>query len=528
MIRIKQIKIPVEEYNEKKLQTAISKKIKRNPNEFSIVKIVKLSLDARKKENISYILEVDVNTIKEKQILIQNNKDIFITPDETYKYPTKGTNPLNNRPIIVGTGPAGLFCAYILAEMNYKPILIERGEKVEDRIKTVEEFWNTGLLNENSNVQFGEGGAGTFSDGKLNTMSKDKEHRHKKVFEIFVNNGANEEIMYTYNPHIGTDYLRNIIKNIREKIINLGGTIHYNTTLTNIFTKNNHITSIEVNNKDIIETDILVLAIGHSARDTYKMLLDKGIKLEPKPFAIGLRIEHPQKEINKAQYGEKYKYLPPASYKLTYQTKERRGVYTFCMCPGGFVVNASSEKGKLAINGMSNSKRDTKNANSAIVVTIGPDDYGKKPLDGIEYQRKIEEKAYTIGKGKIPIQLLEDFANNKKTNILKTVSPILKGNYEFSNINDILPDYLTNSIKEAIPNFAKKIKCFDNPNAILAAVESRTSSPVRIPRDELYESNIKGIYPCGEGAGYSGGITTSAIDGIKIAEAIISKYNNKN
>ena len=528
MIRIRQIKIPITSYKEEHLKKYIANKIKCKESDITNVNIVKKSIDARQKPNIYYILEVDITTPKEQIILKQKSNDIIITPDETYKYPSPGDKKLNNRPIIVGSGPAGLFCAYLLAELGYKPIIIERGEKVDERVKTVNTFWNTGKLNSESNVQFGEGGAGTFSDGKLNTMTHDKEHRHKKVFETFVENGANPEIFYLQNPHIGTDILRNVIKNIRNKIIDQGGTFYYSTCLSDINIQDNKVVSIEINHKEIIETDILVLAIGHSARDTFKMLLTKGINLQPKPFAVGLRIQHSQETINKSQYGENYKLLPPASYKLTYQTKSGRGVYSFCMCPGGYVVNASSEPGRLAINGMSNHKRDTTNANSALVVTVGPKDYGSSPLDGMNYQRTLEEKAYNLGNGKIPIQLLKDFNNNNATTKLGDLFPVLKGDYQLSNLNEILPDYISNSIKEAIPNFAKKIKYFDKENTILAGIESRTSSPIRIPRDENFESNITGIYPCGEGAGYSGGITTSAIDGIKVAEAIISTYKITN
>ena len=355
-------------------------------------------------------------------------------------------------------------------------------------------------------------------------MTKDIEHRHKKVFEIFVECGANQEIMYSHTPHIGTDILRNVIKNMRNKIIDLGGEFYYNSTLTDINIQNNKVTSIEINHQNTIDTEVLVLAIGHSARDTFKMLLDKGLNLQPKPFAVGIRIQHPQEIINKSQYGEKYKLLPPANYKLTYQTSTKRGVYSFCMCPGGYVVNASSEKDRLVINGMSNHKRDTKNANSALVVTVGPNDYGNNPLDGMNYQIKLEEKAYQLGNGRIPIQLLKDFINNKKTTRLGRVSPVFKGEYQLSNLNELLPNYVSDSIKEAIPKFARKIKNYDMDDAILAGIESRTSSPIRIPRNEEYESEVKGIYPCGEGAGYAGGITTSAIDGIKVAEQIIIKY----
>ena len=348
----------------------------------------------------------------------------------------------------------------------------------------------------------------------------------KKVFEVFVECGASPEILYTHNPHIGTDVLRNIVINLRNKIINNGGEFVYNSCLTNININNNKITSVEINNKDIIETDILVLAIGHSARDTFEMLYKLNLNMESKPFAIGLRVQHPQELINKNQYGEKYyNNMPPASYKLTYQSSNGRGVYSFCMCPGGYVVNASSEKGRLAINGMSYHNRGSENANSAIVVTISPSDYGPNPLDGIVFQRNLEEKNYKLGNGKIPIQLLKDFHNSVENSNLGNIKPIFKGDYTCSDLNKLLPVEVSKSLKEAFIDFDKKIKGFNRDDAILAGIESRTSSPVRITRDEYFESNIKGIYPCGEGAGYAGGITTSAMDGLKVAESLIQKYN---
>ena len=348
----------------------------------------------------------------------------------------------------------------------------------------------------------------------------------KKVFEIFVESGADKDILYTNNPHIGTDVLRKVIINLRKKIIDFGGEFRYKTTLTNINMKENKMTSIEINHKEIIETDILVLAIGHSARDTFEMLDKKAFSLEPKPFAIGLRIQHPQELININQYGKNSKLLPPASYKLTYQTNEGRGIYSFCMCPGGYVVNASSEERRLAINGMSYHDRNSLNANSAIVVTVSPKDYGSNPLDGLAFQRSLEEKAYTLGNGKIPIQTLKDFHNFVESKKLGNIKPIFKGDYQLADLNKLFPRYITDSIKEALPNFEQKIPGFNDDNAILAGVESRTSSPIRIPRDENLESLIKGIYPCGEGAGYAGGITTSAMDGLKVAESIISTYQN--
>ena len=435
---------------------------------------------------------------------------------------------LNSRPVIVGSGPAGLFCAYMLSSYGYKPLVIERGESIDDRIKSVEEFWNNNKLNINSNIQFGEGGAGTFSDGKLNTMVKDKRFIQKKVFEIFIENGAPEEIMYDYKPHIGTDILRKVVKNIREKIIKMGGEFRFNTCLTNIYYKENKITSIEINNSEIIETDVLVLAIGHSARDTFNMLYDSNIEMESKPFAVGIRIQHNQSDINMSQLGKEHiDSIGAVSYKLTYKSTDNRGVYTFCMCPGGYVVNASSEENHLAINGMSNYKRDTKNANSAIIVTVSKEDFGQHPLDGIEFQRKLEKKAYEIGKGLIPTQKYIDYKNNVISEKFGSIEPIFKGNYTLANINNIFPEFINKSLKEAIEYFGTKIEGYNTNDAIISAVESRTSSPVKIIRGDNFESNVLGIYPCGEGAGYAGGITSAAIDGIKVFEKISNKFTSE-
>ena len=526
MLRIRQIKISLQNDNDKYIKTQIAKFLKINEKEIITYKINKKSLDARKKDNIVFVYEFDVELENEKKILnVNKNNDILITPNEEYKIEISGTKKIKNRPVIVGSGPAGLFCAYILAEQNYKPLIIERGSMVDERVKIIEEFWSTGKLDKNTNVQFGEGGAGTFSDGKLNTLTKDKENRGKKVFDIFVENGAPEEIKYINHPHIGTDILRNVVKNIRNKIISMGGEFRFNTTLTNINIDNNELSSIEVNNNEIIECNSLVLAIGHSARDTFYML-NNYLSLVPKPFAIGVRIEHSQELISKNQYGSSYKNLSPANYKLTYQTTKKRGVYSFCMCRGGFVVNASSEEGHLAINGMSNYKRNEKNANSALVVTVTPNDFGNNPLSGIEYQRKLEKLAYEKGNGNIPLQLYKDFKENKLSTKFQDFTPCMKGSYTFANLNEILPEYITEALKEAIPEFNKKIKGYSNDNVILSAIESRTSSPIRIPRDENGESEIKGLFPCGEGSGYAGGITTAAMDGIRVAEFITKKYKS--
>lgn len=527
MIRVRQVKISVSDDNRDNLLKSVSKKIKINVNDIRDIKIRKKSLDARYKPLLFYIYEVDIEIDKEEDVLKRNkdNSDVIIALEEKYIMPSKGNIILEKRPIIVGSGPAGLFCAYLLAKMGYRPIVIERGERVEDRIATVERFWNEGILNKECNVQFGEGGAGTFSDGKLNTLTKDKFNRCRYVFETFVECGASEDILISNMPHIGTDVLRDVVKNIRNKIIDMGGEFLYNSCLTNINILNNKIKSIEINNSIVIDTDVLVLAIGHSARDTFEMLNNLGLVMEPKSFAIGIRIQHSQEIININQYGNNYyKGLMPASYKVTYKSSSGRGVYSFCMCPGGYVVNASSEEGRVAINGMSYYKRDSVNANSAIVVTVTPDDFGKHPMDGVKYQRELEEKAYKLGSGNIPMQLLKDYYNDEKTVSLGRVMPIFKGKYNFANLNELYPEYINESLKEALVHFGNKIKGFDDGDSIISGIESRTSSPVKIVRDGNYVSNIGGIYPCGEGAGYAGGITTSAMDGLKVAEAIIGKY----
>ena len=517
MIRIRQIKINLD--SKQDIKDKVSKLLHINVDEIKNLKINKKSLDARKKDNLFYVYEVDIEVENEKKLLRKyKSNDIFETPNEEYLFPPKKEI---DQPIIIGCGPAGLFCAYILSEQGYNPIIYERGEKVEDRVKTIEEFWNTNKLNINSNIQFGEGGAGTFSDGKLNTLTKDKFNRQKKVFEIFIENGAPEEIMYINNPHIGTDILRTVIINMRNKIISNGGKINYNSKLEDIIIENNEVQSIVVNG-ETIPCKNLILAIGHSARDTFEMLSTKDLDMSAKPFAVGVRIEHPQKLIDIHQYGEEYYTdLPPASYKLTYQTKQNRGVYSFCMCPGGYVVNASSEEGLLAVNGMSNHARDTENANSALVVTISPDDFGNNPLDGIKFQRELERKAYIEGNSLIPVQLYKDYKSNEKSTSINSINVITKGSYSLGNLNNIFPEFINESLKEAIEYFNTKIEGYSNPDAILLGVESRTSSPVRIPRNENGLSKIKGLYPCGEGCGYAGGITTAAIDGLKTAENLI-------
>ena len=523
MIRVRQVKINVRSND---LKSKIASKLKVKESDILDYKIIKESIDSRNKPDIYYVYELDVNVQNESVILKKNkSSDIFISNEEDYSFNDFGNIKLNNKIVIVGSGPAGLFCSYMLAKNGYKPLIIERGSQVEDRVKKVENFWNKNELDSECNVQFGEGGAGTFSDGKLNTLIKDKNNRMKEVFKTFVKFGAPEDIMYKSKPHIGTDILRSVVKNIREEIIKLGGSFRFNTKLTNINYENNKLKSIIVNDNEEINCDVLVLAIGHSARDTFIMLNNTSLELKPKPFAIGIRVQHKQSMINESQYGENYyEKLENATYKLTHTCKNNRGVYTFCMCPGGYVVNSSSEKGMLSINGMSYRDRGSKNANSAVIVTIGPDDYGNKPLDGMYFQRELEKRTYEICNGKIPTQLFKDYLDNKKSKTYKSIEPLFKGSYELTNLNQIFPDYINESLKEGINDFGNKIKGFNNDDVVLSAIESRTSSPIKILRDENYESNIKGIYPCGEGAGYAGGITSSAVDGIKVFEAIASKY----
>ncbi len=530
MIRINQLKLPID--SSVNVGDAIAEKIAKTlripKSDVLKFSIVRRSIDARKKDNILYIYVVDAEVKHEKQVLKKClSKDIFAAPDERYVIPEKGENVLKNRPVIVGAGPAGLFAAYLLAKEGYSPLVIERGECVEKRSYIVEDFWNGGKLNINTNVQFGEGGAGTFSDGKLNTMVKDPHNRIKRVLEIFVEYGANGDILYVNKPHIGTDILKTVVVNMRKAIIAMGGEFRFNTIASDFIIENNTIKGIRLNSSEIINSEAVILAIGHSARDTFKRLKELNVSMQQKAFAVGVRVEHPQEIINKAQYGEKFmNRLPAADYKLTAQSSNGRGVYSFCMCPGGYVVNASSEEGLLAINGMSYNSRAGQNANSAIIVAVRPEDFGSDDaLAGIEYQRKLERAAFMAGGGNIPVQLFGDFKQNIMTKNIGDVIPQTKGQIEYANLNDVLPEYICESLKEGIDAFGQRIEGYSRYDAVLLGVESRTSSPVRINRDEHFESNIKGLFPCGEGAGYAGGITSAAVDGLKNAEEIIRRYS---
>lgn len=521
MIRIRQIKIDAKLNQDEEIIKKIKAKLHLNKDEKIDYTIKKESLDARDKRCIYYVYDIDVS-IKNENAILKHNKSDLISKTPTGSYEKKKVKNKDIKVVIVGSGPAGLFAAHTLAEAGIKPIIVERGEQIEKRIKTVNAFWESNKLNKNSNVQFGEGGAGTFSDGKLNTLVKDKFFYGEHVLKTFVGFGAPKEILYSYKPHIGTDVLRSVIINMRKYLISLGVKFLYNSCMTDLIIKDNKITGIIINDSEEIKCDRLILAIGNSARDTFKLLHEKGLIMEAKPFAVGLRIEHLQDKINESQYGEIYKDdLGPATYKLTYQSTNGHGVYSFCMCPGGYVVNASSEDKKLVTNGMSNYKRDAKNANSALIVTVDKHDYGNELFDGVEFQRKLEEKAYRLGNKNIPIQLLKDYYNDVVSSNLGNIKPCIKGNYEFANLNELLPEELNIALKEAITYFDTKIKGFSDSDAILSGIESRTSSPIKILRSSSFSSNIEGIYPSGEGAGYAGGIQTSAIDGIKVAEEIL-------
>lgn len=509
MIKVRQIKLSLEEDNLDNLKKKVLKKLNLKDEDIKSFNISKRSIDAR--HDLKIIYEVEIDTLKKVKL----STDVIKFDEIKYKIPKTS---LKRKVLVVGAGPAGLFCAYFLAKSGLNPVIIDRGEKIEDRVKTIEEFFSNNKLNSNSNVLFGEGGAGTFSDGKLNTLVKDKKGLIKEVLKIFVSCGAPREIMYEKYPHIGTDLLRKVIANLRKEIISMGGTFYFNSHLDNLIIDSGVFKGAVINGKKYFYDDI-VLAIGHSARDTFKMLLENGLNLSNKPFAVGVRIVTSQELINKNQYGKYYKDLPPANYKLTYTTKEGRGVYSFCMCPGGYVVNSSSDKGFLVINGMSNYKREGEYANSAILVTVNSKDYGDGILDGMYFQEKLEKKAYELGHGFIPVQMYNDFKNNKLGTLNFDYSKAFKGRYEIANLNDIFPSFINNSLKEGIDYFDKKIPGFSK--SLLAAVESRSSSPVRIVRDAAFNSNIKNIYPCGEGAGYAGGIITSAMDGIKVFEAIL-------
>lgn len=609
MVRVNQVKIKAD-HTEEQLKKKAAELLRISAEDIREMKIVRRSVDARRKPEIFYSYSLDIKAGNEDRILHRfrgRENQVSRVRTTGYTFPRCGQKRRDGATVIAGMGPAGLFCGYFLALHGYCPILLERGKCVEERQRDVEEFWRTGCLNEESNVQFGEGGAGTFSDGKLNTLVKDRDGRNGVVLETLARFGAGESICYEAKPHIGTDVLRKVVRNMRNEIVRLGGQVRFQSLVTDLEIQGGRVTGVVINGGERLACGQLVLAVGHSARDTFAMLQERRVPMEAKAFAVGLRVEHPQSMINESQYGMADPgRLGAASYKVTAKAKNGRGVYSFCMCPGGYVVNASSEKGRTAVNGMSYSGRDGVNANSAVIVTVTPEDYGAgHPLAGVEFQRRLEEKAFRLGQGKIPAQRYGEYREKvlqraeaagetdgkeqaavaegagQRTCVPVTagreleaagpsrdedsgpgttgrsreaagpsrdedgepetagrsreaagpprdedggLQPQCRGEYTWTDLSGLLPQSCAAAFVDGMESFGRQIRGFNRPDAILLGVESRTSSPVRICRDETLQAQIRGLYPCGEGAGYAGGITSAAMDGLRVAERIAGEY----
>lgn len=527
MLRLTDIQLPLD-HPESAIQAAILQRLGIAEEDLVSFIIFRRSYDARKKSAIVLIYTIDVETRQGDQLLtsIKNKSNITITPDTSYRFVTHAEAPPALRPVVIGFGPCGLFVALILAQMGFRPIVLERGKEVRERTKDTWGLWRKRELQPESNVQFGEGGAGTFSDGKLWSQVKDPKHYGRKVLTEFVKAGAPEEIMYVSKPHIGTFRLVKMIEEMRANIEALGGEIRFQQKVTDIDIEDGQVTGVQLENGSYIPTRHLVLAVGHSARDTFQMVHQRGIYVEAKPFSVGFRIEHPQSVIDKARFGPNAgnKILGAADYKLVHHASNGRSVYSFCMCPGGTVVAATSEPGRVVTNGMSQYSRNERNANSAIVVGITPADYPEHPLAGIDFQRKLESLAYQLGgeNYNAPGQLVGDFLAKKTSTELGTVVPSYKPGITLVDLAQALPAFAIEAIREALPEFDKQIKGFAMNDAVITGVETRTSSPIRIKRDDhsLQSLNTKGLYPAGEGAGYAGGILSAAIDGIRVAEAL--------
>ena len=520
MIRINNIHLPLD-YTSETVLNKTAKLINVDKKFFKSCTIFRRSIDARKKDNIFFLATVDAELFVNEEKICKKFKNAEIA--EKYEYNVEKFRGTVS-PVVVGAGPAGLFAALILAQSGANPILIERGRDVDTRTEDVHNFWKNGILDTTSNVQFGEGGAGAFSDGKLTTGTKDS--RQRKVLIEFVKHGAPDEILYNAKPHIGTDVLSQVIANMRAYLLEHGAEIRFSTQVTDFLVENQRLQAIRLNHDEWMNIDAVVLAIGHSARDTFETLQKRQIPMEAKAFAVGFRVEHPQDMIDHMQYkGADMRYLSPASYKLTANFENHRGVYSFCMCPGGYVVNASSEEGRLAVNGMSYHDRAGKNANTAMIVSVTPEDFpGKDALAGVVFQRELEKKAFAMGNGKIPQQLYGDFVKKRISSEYGGFASCTRGKTAFAPLHELLPQELTETFIRGMEQFPRYIEDYNRYDAILSGIESRTSSPVRIWRNEEFESEIKGLYPCGEGAGYAGGIMSAAMDGIKIAEMIAKQY----
>ncbi|MEZ8723760.1 NAD(P)/FAD-dependent oxidoreductase [Vibrio pomeroyi] len=535
MIRLTEIKLPLD-HEESAIQDAIEAKLGINSDQVLSFNIFKRGYDARKKSKILLIYTLDVLVENEAELLEQFISDphVKVTPDMEYKFVAKAVENQTERPVVIGFGPCGLFAGLVLAQMGFNPIIVERGKEVRERTKDTFGFWRKRTLNTESNVQFGEGGAGTFSDGKLYSQVKDPKHYGRKVIEEFVAAGAPEEILYVSKPHIGTFKLVTMIEKMRASIIELGGEIRFSTRVDDVHMEDGQITGLTLSNGEEIKSRHVVLAVGHSARDTFEMLHDRGVYMEAKPFSVGFRIEHKQSMIDEARFGKNAgnPILGAADYKLVHHCKNGRTVYSFCMCPGGTVVAATSEEGRVVTNGMSQYSRAERNANSAIVVGIDPErDYPGDALAGIRLQRELESGAYVLGGENYdaPAQKIGDFLKGRDPSAIGEVQPSFTPGIHLTDISKALPDFAIEAIREAIPAFEKKIKGFSTPDGLLTGVETRTSSPVCIKRGNDYQSiNLKGFFPAGEGAGYAGGILSAGIDGIKVAEALALSMAEQN
>ena len=527
MIRLTEIKLPLD-HDENAIGQAIINKLKIQPEQLHSYNVFKRGYDARKKTAILLIYTLDIEVDNEAELLATFAKDQHVktAPDTSYKFVAQANENITERPVVIGFGPCGLFAGLVLAQMGFNPIIVERGKEVRERTKDTFGFWRKKALNTESNVQFGEGGAGTFSDGKLYSQVKDPKHYGRKVITEFVEAGAPEEILYVSKPHIGTFKLVTMIEKMRARIIELGGEIRFSTRVDDIHLDDGQVTGLTLSNGEHIETRHVVLAVGHSARDTFKMIHDKGIYIEAKPFSVGFRIEHKQSMIDECRFGPNAgnPILGSADYKLVHHCNNGRTVYSFCMCPGGTVVAATSEEGRVVTNGMSQYSRSERNANSAIVVGISPEkDFPGHPLAGIDLQRKLEEQAYKLGGENYdaPAQLIGDFLKGKSSADLGDVKPSYTPGIKLTDLSNVLPAFAIEALREAIPAFNKQIRGFSTNDGLLTGVETRTSSPISIKRDRSYQSiNTKGLYPAGEGAGYAGGILSAGIDGIKAAEAV--------